>query len=278
VHQGTEEKVVVLSRVSQRAREEEGDRVKRTNAKLGHDRDDLGEVLEEALFLLPRKIHVRLQGALDGHLRASPFVSANFGIGIVVVSVADGGGSDEVVVVVVVVVVGGGGGGGGVDLVTGRVDVRVAGFVRGVRGVRFGGGGGGGGVRGGVRGEGSGALVLCVRGGGGGERVIEHVDGEIGELTRAFRGDARLSRAHIRFEYVCGDSRPAGIGEPLACGGGGDGGALVRHVLEVLGGALPHRGGGGGEVRGSGVVGRLHCGVLGVLGVFFELHARRAKP
>ena len=87
--------------------------MKRTNAKLGHDRDDLGEVLEEALFLLARKIHERLQGALDGHLRASPFVSANVGIGIVVVSVADGGGSDEVVVVVVVVVGGGGGGGVG---------------------------------------------------------------------------------------------------------------------------------------------------------------------
>jgi hypothetical protein len=87
-----------------------------------------------------------------------------------------------------------------------------------------------------------------------------------------------LIRARHRFEYVCGDSRPAGNGEPLARGGGGDvgdGGALVRHVIEVLGGALAHRGGVGGDVRGSGVVGCLLCGVLFV---FSELVDRQSEP
>ena len=112
--------------------EEQRERLTRANADLRHHRDDLGHVLDEVRFVIAGETHELLQRALDGHVRASPFVGS-------VVLVGVGGSADEVVGIVVVVVVGGGGvgGGGGGDLVTGGVDVRVAGFVRGVH---FGGG------------------------------------------------------------------------------------------------------------------------------------------
>ena len=112
--------------------EEQGEGLTRANAELGHHRDDLGHVVDEVRFVIAGETHELLQRALDGHVRASPFVGS-------VVLVGVGGSADEVVVIVVVVVGGGGGVGGGVggDLVTGGVDVRVAGFVRGVH---FGGG------------------------------------------------------------------------------------------------------------------------------------------
>jgi hypothetical protein len=197
--------------------------LKRTNAKLGHDCDDVGEVLDELLFLIAGETHERLQGALDGHLRASPFVSANVGIGISAALVGGGGSADEVVVIFVVAVGGGGvRSGGGGDIVTGGVDVRVAGFVRSVH---FGGG-----VRGGVRGEGSGAFALCVRGGGGFERVNVRLGGVMSEHTRAFHGE---------------------------------GVTFVRAVCKALGLVLARQAGVGGEVRGSGGVGRFDRGLLG---------------
>ena len=112
--------------------EEQGEGLTRANAELGHHRDDLGHVVDEVRFVIAGETHELLQRALDGHVRASPFVGS-------VVLVGVGGSADEVVVIVVVVGGGGGGVGGGVggDLVTGGVDVRVAGFVRGVH---FGGG------------------------------------------------------------------------------------------------------------------------------------------
>ena len=112
--------------------EEQGERLTRANAELGHHLDDLGHVLDEVRFVIAGETHELLQTALYGDVRASPFVGS-------VVLVGVGGSADEVVFIVVVVVGGGGGVGGGVggDLVTGGVDVRVAGFVRGVH---FGGG------------------------------------------------------------------------------------------------------------------------------------------
>ena len=104
--------------------EEQGEGLTRANAELGHHRDDLGHVLDEVRFVIAGETHELLQRALYGHVRASPFVGS-------VVLVGVGGSADEIVVIVVVV------GGGGGDLVTGGVDVRVAGFVRGVH---FGGG------------------------------------------------------------------------------------------------------------------------------------------
>ena len=104
--------------------EEQGERLTRANAELGHHRDDLGHAVDEVRFVIAGETHELLQRALDGEVRASPFVGS-------VVLVGVGGSADQVVFVVVVV---GGGVGGGVggDLVTGGVDVRVAGFVRGV--------------------------------------------------------------------------------------------------------------------------------------------------
>ena len=129
VHERTEEVVRVLSRVRQRFDEEQGKGLTRANAELRHHRDDLRQVLDEVRFFIAGETHELFQRALDGHVRASLFVGS-------VVLVGVGVSAD---VVIVVVVVGGGGGGGGVggggggDLVTGGVDVRVAGFVRGVR-------------------------------------------------------------------------------------------------------------------------------------------------